>query len=219
MDAGVLSRGLHLRADPRFDVLQHVRDGLRSRGRRCLLAHAGGRRCNLTSSRTYETGAKQQFWDDRAEWTVSLYDIVQRNVLRADQHDERPMSPAKSPPKASKSRPPCSPIRWLEDLGQCCFHACAFRRISMCGRATRRRTWLRSSSMPAHPIVSTIGDGRSRFGGSVRHVGNRFVLPGRRHDHGRLYDGRRLCVRRHSRQGCCHGRKSKPCASRSACAI
>lgn len=35
----------------------------------------------LTSTRILETGAKQQFWDDRAEWTVALYDIVQRNVF------------------------------------------------------------------------------------------------------------------------------------------
>ncbi|MGC2077652.1 MAG: TonB-dependent receptor [Xanthobacteraceae bacterium] len=35
----------------------------------------------LTSTRLYETGAKQQFWNGRAEWTVALYDIVQRNVF------------------------------------------------------------------------------------------------------------------------------------------
>ena len=35
----------------------------------------------LTSTRIYETGVKQQVWDDRAEWTVSLYDIRQKNVL------------------------------------------------------------------------------------------------------------------------------------------
>jgi iron complex outermembrane recepter protein len=35
----------------------------------------------LTSTRLYETGAKQLFWDGRAEWTVALYDIVERNVL------------------------------------------------------------------------------------------------------------------------------------------
>ena len=39
-----------------------------------------GTSLQLTSSRIYETGAKQLFWDDKAEWTVSLYDIVQRNV-------------------------------------------------------------------------------------------------------------------------------------------
>jgi len=40
-----------------------------------------GTSLQLTSARIYETGAKQQFWDDRAEWTVALYDIVQRNVF------------------------------------------------------------------------------------------------------------------------------------------
>src|ERR1700722_17767106 len=35
----------------------------------------------LTSSQTYETGAKQIFWDGKAEWTVALYNIIQRNVL------------------------------------------------------------------------------------------------------------------------------------------
>jgi iron complex outermembrane recepter protein len=35
----------------------------------------------LTSTRLYETGAKQLLWDGRAEWTVAAYDIKQRNVL------------------------------------------------------------------------------------------------------------------------------------------
>ncbi|MFY9898426.1 MAG: TonB-dependent receptor plug domain-containing protein, partial [Xanthobacteraceae bacterium] len=40
-----------------------------------------GTSLQLTSSRIYETGAKQLFWDNKAEWTVALYDIVQRNVF------------------------------------------------------------------------------------------------------------------------------------------
>src|SRR5262249_12874297 len=40
-----------------------------------------GTSLQLTSSRIYETGAKQLFWDGKAEWTVALYDIVQRNVF------------------------------------------------------------------------------------------------------------------------------------------
>jgi iron complex outermembrane receptor protein len=40
-----------------------------------------GTSLQLTSSRIYETGAKQLFWNNRAEWTVALYDIVQRNVF------------------------------------------------------------------------------------------------------------------------------------------
>ena len=34
----------------------------------------------LTSARTYETGAKQILWDGKAEWSVAAYDTVQRNV-------------------------------------------------------------------------------------------------------------------------------------------
>jgi iron complex outermembrane receptor protein len=34
----------------------------------------------LTTSRTYETGVKQVFWDNRAEWILSAYDIERRNV-------------------------------------------------------------------------------------------------------------------------------------------
>ena len=35
----------------------------------------------LTSARLYETGAKQLFWDGRAEWTIAAYEILQRNVF------------------------------------------------------------------------------------------------------------------------------------------
>jgi iron complex outermembrane receptor protein len=35
----------------------------------------------LTSSRIYETGVKQLFWDNKAEWTFSAFDIARRNVL------------------------------------------------------------------------------------------------------------------------------------------
>ena len=34
----------------------------------------------LTTSRTYETGVKHLFWDKRAEWMLSVFDIERRNV-------------------------------------------------------------------------------------------------------------------------------------------
>jgi iron complex outermembrane receptor protein len=37
----------------------------------------------LTTSRIYETGVKQLFWDKRAEWTFSAFDIERRNVYSA----------------------------------------------------------------------------------------------------------------------------------------
>jgi len=39
-----------------------------------------GTSLELTSARIYEAGVKQLFWNDRAEWTFSAYDIVRRNV-------------------------------------------------------------------------------------------------------------------------------------------
>lgn len=38
---------------------------------------------DLTTSRTYETGVKQLFWDNRAEWSFSAYDIERKNVYAA----------------------------------------------------------------------------------------------------------------------------------------
>jgi iron complex outermembrane recepter protein len=34
----------------------------------------------LTTSRTYETCVKHLFWNNKAEWTLSLFDIERRNV-------------------------------------------------------------------------------------------------------------------------------------------
>jgi len=39
-----------------------------------------GTSLELTSARIYEAGIKQLFWNDRAEWTFAAYDIVRRNV-------------------------------------------------------------------------------------------------------------------------------------------
>lgn len=38
---------------------------------------------NLTTARTYETGVKHVFWDNRAEWSFSTYDILRKNVYAA----------------------------------------------------------------------------------------------------------------------------------------
>ncbi|MCP3470850.1 TonB-dependent receptor [Bradyrhizobium sp. CCGUVB1N3] len=38
---------------------------------------------DLTTSRTYETGVKHLFWDNRAEWSFSVYDILRKNVYAA----------------------------------------------------------------------------------------------------------------------------------------
>jgi len=38
---------------------------------------------DLTTSRTHETGVKQLFWDNKAEWSFSAFDILRKNVYAA----------------------------------------------------------------------------------------------------------------------------------------
>ena len=38
---------------------------------------------NLTTSRTYETGIKQVLWGNKAEWSLSVFDIQRENVYAA----------------------------------------------------------------------------------------------------------------------------------------
>ena len=71
----------------------------------------------LTSAQIYETGAKQMFWDNRAEWTFAAYDIASAMSM-CKSVTRRTLSPAKSPPKALKCRRGASAPR-LEALGQC----------------------------------------------------------------------------------------------------
>jgi iron complex outermembrane receptor protein len=42
-----------------------------------------GTSLELTQARIYEAGIKHLFWDNRAEWTLSAYDITRRNVYVA----------------------------------------------------------------------------------------------------------------------------------------
>lgn len=44
---------------------------------------AGNQPLNLTTSQTYETGVKQVLWGDKAEWSLSLFDIDRQNVYAA----------------------------------------------------------------------------------------------------------------------------------------
>jgi len=44
---------------------------------------AGTQPLNLTTSQTYETGVKQFLWGDKAEWSLSLFDIDRQNVYAA----------------------------------------------------------------------------------------------------------------------------------------
>ena len=134
-----------------------------------------GNSLQLTSSRIYETGAKQRFWDNRAEWTVSLYNIVQRNVFvpistTADDVAGEVAS------KGVEVAAAVSPIQGLKLWGNAAFTHARFANFD---------AWTGNAPPNVAPVIINAGASYRfdhwrwpvEFGGSVRHVGNRFLEP------------------------------------------
>jgi iron complex outermembrane recepter protein len=132
-----------------------------------------GTSLNLTSTRIYETGAKQLFWDNRAEWTLSLYDIVQRNVFV-------PISTTQTVVAgevASKGIEIAAAVRPIDGLKLWANAAFIHARFGNFGAFT--------GNVPPNVAPVVVNGGASyRFshwrwpveiGGAVRHVGNRFL--------------------------------------------
>ena len=73
----------------------------------------------LTSAQIYETGVKQLFWDNRAEWTFAAYDITRRNVyVQVGPDDVR--SCRRNRHQGGRNRRRGASDRRLETLGQRC---------------------------------------------------------------------------------------------------
>ena len=127
----------------------------------------------LTSSRIYETGAKQLFWDNRAEWTVALYDIVQRNVFIPISTTETVVA-GEVTSKGIELAAAVSPIDGLKLWGNAAFIRARFANF---GAFT--------GNVPPNvaPLVANAGLSYRfnhwrwplEIGGSMRYVGNRFL--------------------------------------------
>jgi iron complex outermembrane receptor protein len=132
---------------------------------------AGGNSVQLTSSRIYETGAKQLFWDNKAEWTVAAYSITQHNVYV-------PISTAVDDlagglaTKGIEVSGAVSPIDGLKLWSNAAWtHA----------RFTDFDVWTGNTPPDVAPIIVNAGASYRfnhwrwpvEFGGSVRHVGER----------------------------------------------
>ena len=129
----------------------------------------------LTSARTYETGAKQILWDGRAEWTVALYDIRPAQCLCAGQRDGDRYC-RRGLHQRHRSRRRRAPDSKALSSGAMSRSINRASTISMCGRAIRRRMWRPSSSMRGASYRFDHWRWPVEFGGSVRHVGNRFLF-------------------------------------------
>ncbi len=132
-----------------------------------------GTSLQLTSSRIYETGAKQLFWDNKAEWTVALYDIVQRNVFIPISTTETVVA-GEVRSKGIELAAAARPVEGLKLWGNA---ALIHARFGNFGAFT--------GNVPPNVAPLVVNAGLSyRFGhwrwpleigGSIRYVGNRFL--------------------------------------------
>jgi iron complex outermembrane receptor protein len=129
----------------------------------------------LTSARIYETGAKQSLWDGRAEWTIAAYDILQRNVfvpVNTTTVDVAGEVASKGLELAAAVRP----IDGLKLWGNAAFTHARFENFDV---------WTGNTPPNVAPLIWNAGASYRfnhwpwplEFGGSVRHVGNRFLFP------------------------------------------
>jgi iron complex outermembrane receptor protein len=138
-----------------------------------IFSLTSGTSLQLTSSRTYETGAKQKLWDDRAEWTVSLYDIVQRNVYVPVNTTTFDLA-GEVVSKGIEVAAAVSPFDGWKLWGNAAFNRSRYADFDV---------WTGNTPPDVAPVIVNAG-ASYRFnhwrwpveiGGSVRHVGNRYV--------------------------------------------
>jgi iron complex outermembrane receptor protein len=133
-----------------------------------------GTSLQLTSSRIYETGAKQLFWDKKAEWTVSLYDIVQRNVYVPVNTTTTDLA-GEVATRGIEVAAAVSPIEGLKLWGNAAFTHARFVNFNV---------WTGNTPPDVAPVIINAGASYRlnhwrwpvEIGGSVRHVGNRYVF-------------------------------------------
>jgi iron complex outermembrane recepter protein len=134
-----------------------------------------GNSLQLTSSRIYETGAKQLFWDGKAEWTIAAYDIRQRNVFVPVNTTTTDLAGE----VASKGIELAAAVRpfdgWKLWANAAYTHA----------RFVNFDVWSGNTPPNVAPVIVNAG-ASYRFnhwrwpvelGGSVRHVGDRYLFP------------------------------------------
>jgi iron complex outermembrane receptor protein len=128
----------------------------------------------LTSTQIYETGIKQLLWDNRAEWTFAAYDIARRNVAV----QLSPTTFALAGEVATKGIELAGAVRPIEGLRLWGNVAWTQARFDDFGAFT--------GNTPSNvaPLIFNAGASYRfdhwrwpvEFGGSVRHVGDRFVF-------------------------------------------
>ena len=129
----------------------------------------------LTSAKIYETGVKQLFWDNRAEWTLAAYDITRNNVYVAISDTQSALA-GEIRTKGVELAGAVKPIDDLKLWGNVALTQARFVNFDFEGF---------TGNTPANVAPIVVNAGASyrfskwrwpvEFGGSVRHVGNRYL--------------------------------------------
>ena len=131
----------------------------------------------LTSAAIFETGVKQIFWDNKAEWTFAAYDITRRNVYV----QTGPMTYSLAGEIASKGIELAGAVHPVENIKFWANLALTQARYGDFDGVNGN--WTGNTPSNVAPVIFNAG-ASYRFnnlrwpvelGGSVRHVGNRYV--------------------------------------------
>jgi iron complex outermembrane receptor protein len=131
----------------------------------------------LTSAEIYESGVKQLLWDNKAEWTFAAYDITRRNVYVQTGPTTFDLA-GEIVTKGYELAGAVRPIDGLKLWGNVAWTNARYENFNFVGGS-----W--TGNMPSNVAPLILNAGASyRFnhwrwpvevGGSVRHVGNRFL--------------------------------------------
>jgi iron complex outermembrane receptor protein len=130
----------------------------------------------LTSSRIYEAGVKQLFWDNRAEWNLSAYNIARRNVYVQINTTTFELA-GEVETKGIEFAAAVRPVDGLKLWGNVALTQARYKNFDFSGF---------TGNTPSNVAPQIINAGASyrwdhlrwpvEIGGSVRHVGRRFLF-------------------------------------------
>jgi iron complex outermembrane recepter protein len=137
----------------------------------------------LTSAQIYETGVKQLFWDNKAEWTFAAYDITRRNVYVPITDTESALA-GEIATKGVELAGAVRPIEGLKLWGNVALTHARYENFNAFDLNGDLVSWTGNTPSNVAPVIINAG-ASYRFehlrwpveiGASMRHVGNRYLF-------------------------------------------
>ena len=136
----------------------------------------------LTSAAIYETGVKQLFWDNKAEWTFAAYDITRRNVY-VPISDTTSALAGEIGTKGYELAGAVHPIEGWKLWGNVAWTHARYENFNSFDFGGNFVSWTGNTPSNVAPIILNAGTSYRfdhwrwpvEIGGSIRHVGNRFL--------------------------------------------